>query len=342
MTPDEQLAFEFFRYIAFHVTKALTALVQRDSFLFWPFVASALVVAIAVAIAGARAHDKRSWRARLGEYFSARVWWHGSARADYRLYIANALLLPALFGVLLVGDAHIVGLIDRVFGTASVRAAGEGAGVLARIAFTLVFFIAYDCGRFVAHCALHDIPVLWEFHKVHHSAETLTPMTTFRAHPVDLLVMAWVPVILTGAVTWVFNRAAGMPVSLYTYFGLHVVLFAFNLVALLRHTPVWLSYGPTLSKWLISPAQHQLHHSCEPNHLGCNRGFDIAVWDRLYGTLYVPRAKESFRLGLGDGSDGEWHNVRRMYWRPFVYAARRLSGPARCDRIQPPPSAPSA
>ena len=45
----------------------------------------------------------------------------------------------------------------------------------------------------------------------------------------------------------------------------------------------------------------------------CNRGFELAVWDRLYGTLYVPHRQESFRMGLGDGTDEQWHTVRRMY-----------------------------
>ena len=41
------------------------------------------------------------------------------------------------------------------------------------LAYTVLFFIAYDFGRFVAHSLLHDIPCLWQFHKVHHSAEVL-------------------------------------------------------------------------------------------------------------------------------------------------------------------------
>jgi sterol desaturase/sphingolipid hydroxylase (fatty acid hydroxylase superfamily) len=190
--------------------------------------------------------------------------------------------------------------------------------------FTVLFFIAYDFGRFVAHSLLHDVPVLWEFHKVHHSAETLNPLTTFRAHPLDLLVMAWVPALATGLLTWTFNQVAAAPISAYTFLGLHVLIFAFNLVGLLRHTHVWLHYGPKWGKWFVSPAHHQLHHSCDPRHVGSNRGFELAVWDRLYGTLYVPGPRERFRMGLGDGTDAEWHRVGRMYVRPFVNAAKRL------------------
>jgi sterol desaturase/sphingolipid hydroxylase (fatty acid hydroxylase superfamily) len=327
---DHQTPVEVVDYLVRHVTKAFTAFLQHDSVLYWPYLLSTLAIVIAVAIFAAHARaapEKRAWWRHLREYFTREVWWHPSARADYRLYFANALLLPALFGLLLFGDLYIANLLNHALGLEPIAAPRRDAppgSVAARIAFTIAFFIAYDFGRFVAHTLLHDVPLLWEFHKVHHSAETLNPMTTFRAHPVDLLVMAWVPLVMTGLVTWGFNQLTGSPVRFYTYLGLHVVLVAGNLVGTLRHTNVWLSYGPVLNRWLISPAQHQLHHSCEPQHVGCNRGFELAIWDRIYGTLYVPQRQESFRMGLGDGTDGQWHTVRRLWVWPFVNAWKML------------------
>lgn len=328
---DNESLLQVVFYLVLNLTKALTAFIQRDSFLYWPFLLSAAAIAIVVAAVAARsaqAPEKGSWRHNIREYLSARVWWHPSARADYRLYVANALLLPLLFTVLMFGDLNVANLINSWLGLEPMSAPARGTApgsIAARVAFTIAFFIAYDFGRFVAHTLLHDIPVLWEFHKVHHSAETLNPITTFRAHPVDLLVMAWVPVVMTGLVTWGFNKMTAAPVSFYSYIGLHVVLYASNFIGTLRHTNVWLSYGPVLNKWLISPAQHQLHHSCEPQHVGCNRGFELAVWDRLYGTLYVPYREESFRMGLGDGTDGQWHTVRRMWVWPFVNAGKVMA-----------------
>ena len=185
--------------------------------------------------------------------------------------------------------------------------------------YTVLFFIVYDFGRFVAHSLLHDVPALWHFHKVHHSAEVLTPMTSFRAHPIDLAVMAWVPALTTGLLTWLFHRYVCVGVTFYTYLGVHVIFFLGNLIGNLRHWQVWLSYGERLNKWLISPAHHQLHHSAEQRHWGCNRGFEIAVWDRVYGTLCVPQEDpEEFKMGLGDGTDGHWHSVWRMYLWPFM------------------------
>lgn len=323
MSFDTQSLVHALYYVVFHLTKAITAFNQRDSFLYWPFAASALLIAIAVAYVAHVKGRERSFGSRLRDGLSGRIWWNASARADYRLYFVNALVLPLLFGFVLFSDRHVVHWLDATFG--GTPAAGD-ASIVSRIAFTLIFFLVYDFGRFLAHTLLHDVPVLWEFHKVHHSAESLNPMTTFRAHPVDLVVMAWVPALTTGVATWLFNRVAAVPVTVYTFLGLHVLVFAFNLIGILRHSHVWLHYGPSWGKWFISPAHHQLHHSCEPEHAGgVNRGFELALWDRLYGTLCVPGRKTELRMGLGDGTEGEWHNVRRMYVLPFVYAARRVS-----------------
>ena len=326
LTGDLKAVYDVVYYLAFNFAKAVLAFLQRDSYLYWPFIVSTLAIMVVVAWFAARAQG-HGWRRQFRDYFSARVWWHPSARADYRLYFANALLLPLVFGWLLFADAHVAGLMDALLGLHGVPAAQAATASLGwKVLYTVVFFIAYDFGRFVAHCLLHDVPLLWEFHKVHHSAEVLTPMTAFRAHPLDLLVMAWVPALTTGLATWAFNLASDGPVGFYTFLGLHVALWAVNLIDNLRHSNVWVTYGPVAGCWIVSPAHHQLHHSCEDRHMGCNRGFSLAVWDRIYGTLRMPEARpETFRMGLGDGTDPEWHSVRRMYLRPFAGAAARFS-----------------
>ena len=327
ITGELKALYDAVYYVAFNFAKAVMAFLQRDSYLYWPFIVSTLAIMVVAAYYAARAQDGRTWRRQFGDYFSAGVWWHPSARADYRLYFANALVLPLIFGWLLFSDAHVAGLIDSLLGRQAVSATPAAtAGIAAKLLYTVVFFVAYDFGRFAAHCLLHDVPALWEFHKVHHSAEVLTPMTAFRAHPLDLLVMAWVPALTTGLATWVFNLFSAGPVGFYTFLGLHVALWAVNLIDNLRHSHVWVTYGPLAGRWIVSPAHHQLHHSCEPHHMGCNRGFSLAVWDRLYGTLRMPEARaETFRMGLGDGTEPGWHSVRRMYLQPLSAAVARLT-----------------
>ncbi len=55
-----------------------------------------------------------------------------------------------------------------------------------------------------------------------------------------------------------------------------------------------------MERWLISPAQHQLHHSDDPRHFGANLGATLAVWDRMAGTLITTtRERPPLTFGLG-------------------------------------------
>ena len=97
----------------------------------------------------------------------------------------------------------------------------------------------------------------------------------------------------------------------------------FQLIGNLRHSMVWISYGP-LNHVLVSPAMHQIHHSTLDKHFDLNCGWAFSFWDRMFGTIYVPKEREEFPMGLGDGTDGTWHDLRTMYVRPVVAAANLL------------------
>jgi sterol desaturase/sphingolipid hydroxylase (fatty acid hydroxylase superfamily) len=314
-----------FHYLVLSLAKVMSVIFERDSYIYWPYLLSSIVIAVvAWRWLTPPTAQQNSWGDFFDKYFGRELWWHRSAQADYWLYVANALLLPLIFAFLILDHRQLAALLRGFLGMADVS--GHESAIAAHLAFTVLFFVAYDFGRFVAHCLLHDVPVLWEFHKVHHSAQVLTPMTSFRAHPVELLLMSWGPLVTTGALTVAFNAIVPGRVSFYSFLGVHALLFVSNLIGNLRHSPVWISYGRTWGRWLISPAHHQLHHSYEPRHLGCNRGFELAIWDRLYGTLYVPgRTAEEFRLGLGDGTEVSYHHLGRMYWLPFVRAGEQVS-----------------
>lgn len=311
-----------------------THVFDSSSVVWWPFVLSAGLIALAVfwLKEGRTTAALREFRRR---FLGRGIWLHPSSRADYAYYVVNGIVYPLVVAPLVIGGAAIAaavqgGLAD-MFGARSEPLLDLG---LSRAVYTLLFFVAYDFGRFAAHSLQHDVPLLWQFHKVHHSAEVLTPFTTYRAHPVDVVVLQIVPNLATGVVSGCVWYLSAGEIGFYTLFGLHVGIAAFNAIGNLRHWHVWISFGPTLNRWLISPAHHQIHHSIEPRHLGKNRGFELAIWDRLFGTLYAPTTEERFAMGLGDGTDGTWYSVIKMYVQPFRDAARCIAGwlaPARVD-----------
>jgi sterol desaturase/sphingolipid hydroxylase (fatty acid hydroxylase superfamily) len=298
-------------HVITYTTQALTAFIQPSSYLYWPYTLSTLLLAF--------------WLGRTA-FFSRALWLNPSSIQDYKLYFANFIIGPALMTVLWINEASVVSGLNQLLGSSNEPSAWAQSW-LARLAFTIVIFIAYDFGRFLAHTLLHRIPALWEIHKVHHSAVVMTPMTAYRLHPFEIVIMSAPAVLLTGAVAWAFNRFLGAGISVYQFLGLHVVLALLSFIDNLRHSPVWISYGAFLNRWIISPAHHQLHHSREERHYGCNVGFSLAIWDRMAGSLIVPSDKpEVFALGLDEANDPKYTGLVSLYVRPVMDAFKKLAG----------------
>jgi sterol desaturase/sphingolipid hydroxylase (fatty acid hydroxylase superfamily) len=211
---------------------------------------------------------------------------------------------------------------------------------LTRVMYTLILVMAIDLGYFIFHYLAHKSAILWEFHKVHHAAEVLTPVTNYRNHPVDLLVqqvfIGITVALLNGALAYLYRRPVGIIMVLDT----SIVLLLYNLTAQFRHTHVWFSYGPIISRVLCSPAQHQIHHSRESRHLDTNFGRVFTLWDWMTGSLYVPKEREEFSLGLREADGPEYLTLWGCYVSPFVKAGRVMVGACVRRASIPPSTAP--
>jgi sterol desaturase/sphingolipid hydroxylase (fatty acid hydroxylase superfamily) len=120
------------------------------------------------------------------------------------------------------------------------------------------------------------------------------------------------------------HAVVGTGIAEVEVLGVNVLLFAWYIFGFhLRHSHVWLAYPAWLSHILVSPAQHQIHHSSAPRHFDRNMGFIFAFWDAFAGTLYVPRAKEDISYGLAGAEPGEFQSVAALYLRPFRNLSRR-------------------
>src|SRR5262249_2516576 len=144
----------------------------------------AALIALAVAWAGPA---RRSLRAALAHCFPRAVYGDPSARLDCKLWLANNLLillvLPALCFSITGVKAGTEARLPTLLGPAPL---GGEPSFWGRAAMTAGDILALDAGLFLAHYLQHRVPALWEFHKTHHSAAVLMPITVFRMHPVDL------------------------------------------------------------------------------------------------------------------------------------------------------------
>jgi sterol desaturase/sphingolipid hydroxylase (fatty acid hydroxylase superfamily) len=278
-------------------------------------------------------HGPRTWRGFLGFTFPREVWLHRSALLDYRFYVVNQLLMGHLrFGRWVVGLVALLGItdtlrlaLDALFGP---RAADVLPGPVALGVFTVVNLLAWDFAKYVAHWLTHKVPELWEFHKVHHATEVLTPISAFRAHPVDIMIDFFMRLVFTGVVGGVFAHLYPGGIAELTILGFNAVAFVlYYWIAHLQHSHVRLGYG-WASRLLVSPLMHQVHHSQEVHHWDRNFGFLFGLWDWMFGTLVITDPKESFRLGLPGGVE-EYRTVRQLYVRPFTGLWARLGERAR-------------
>ena len=257
------------------------------------------------------------WRRFL---FPRRVLWNPSSHLDYKLFLVNSILVTGGVSLILVGpdwwrSQVRVGLVAVLGNPPSPLPHPEG-WVIALSG--LLSLLALDFGYWVAHLAMHRVPELWEFHKVHHSAEVMTPATEWRQHPVEFFVFPMVYGMTTGLVYGVIGYIFGATAQ-----GLGLNMQNLLVVAHLatfhhvRHSHIRIAFTGVWGRLLHSPAHHQLHHSSDPAHYDCNLGYLLSVWDAMAGTLILPTGRE--RLTLGIGPEGRLHDsVVAVYRRPFA------------------------
>lgn len=305
----------------------LIAPVLAQPTLHWLFISTAILVAWLYFITREAVPGRRSLVTFFRYLFPREIYSHPSAIVDYKFYVVMQIVMAnlrvgqwvaGLASVLLVGEG-IRWLLDQLFGAPTQPGSPT---LLVMVLFTVCMTLAYDFARFVVHYLHHRIPILWEFHKVHHAAEVLTPITGYRSHPVDQAIEFLFRLVGTAAVTGGFAHFYPQGMAELTILNYSAITFFYFLTSLLRHSHVAVGFGP-VSKWLVSPVMHQLHHSNDPRHFDRNFGFIFSIWDRMAGTLVVPKAGEKFNLGLPRDA-GKFDTVSALFFHPFVAAARLL------------------
>lgn len=252
--------------------------------------------------------------------FKQDTWWSKSAQNDYLVVIIWAMLqFTLLYHLLKALDASA--MADAVvWAMRSIGVTGtevSNATILLGLALTVTLFVVDDFVKFFAHWMCHRIPELWEFHKVHHSAEHMNFVTAERIHPVEIVMTTAMSVLTIGTVNGIFIAFFGDHLTIATLFGANVFLVVSNIFGgVLRHSPVWLSFGPTLERYFISPAMHQIHHSEKEIHFDKNLGGALAVWDRMFGTHYIPKGREVESFGIGEETK-EFRALSTIYFGPF-------------------------
>ncbi len=222
------------------------------------------------------------------------------------------------FSPLLITQLAIATLIFKYLNSINWLSEGMYSSVpktLIVMFFTFFIFLLDDFTKFFVHRWMHKWPILWSLHKVHHSAETLTPMTIYRTHPLEGIVFTLRGSFTQGLSIAIFVFFFGNSVDIFTVIGVNVIVFSFNVAGSnLRHSHISIRYLPWIEHIFISPAQHQLHHSLDKKHHDKNFGASLAVWDWIFGSLHYSEDIENLKLGVEDHFD---NSLKTLYLKPI-------------------------
>ena len=151
-----------------------------------------------------------------------------------------------------------------------------------------VCFVILDFAIWLQHLASHKIPVLWRLHRVHHADRDIDVTTAIRFHPVEIALSMGFKIALV--------YALGAPLIAVILF--EVVL---NGAAMFNHANIRLGAA---DRWIrlaiVTPDMHRVHHSVHRVEHDSNYGFNLSIWDRIFGT-YRPEPRgghEGMEIGL--------------------------------------------
>ena len=284
---------------------------------------AALVIATLFLVYRRQKRGRRiRWRTIARALFPRRILRSRSNEADIGYLFFNVFVFSLAFGWAVLSYQFISnGIIEGLVAIAGPVSPSTLPVYVSRSIVTLMLFLAYELGYWFNHWLSHKVPVLWEFHKVHHTAEVLTPLTNFRVHPVYAWIFANILAVSAATANGLGNYMFGDTAYQYALSDTNIILVLFiHAYVHLQHSHMWISFQGLLGRVFVSPAHHQVHHSADPKHFNKNYGSCLALWDWMFGTLYVPqKERETLTFGFADRPDA--HTLKGELVAPFVEAA---------------------
>ena len=254
----------------------------------------------------------------LAFLFPKDIYTHQSARVDVWLWVLERCFHPFWYaGLLATVSPWMESLtIDSLTFMAG-GFQGFKSGYAWMLLYSLIMLLCYDFVFYVIHFTMHKVPFLWAIHKVHHSAEVLTPLTRYREHVIAGPIWATGAAISYGFAGGLFGFLIDgdiVPATILNV-GFFTLLFGFN--GSFRHYHVQFRYPRWLERWLQSPAMHHTHHSYLQKHWDTNLAAVTSIWDRMFGTLYIPEKDEYTPWGIGPETQDEYRSFRQNTTGPF-------------------------
>ncbi|MGO9156359.1 sterol desaturase family protein [Mycobacterium sp.] len=216
-------------------------------------------------------------------------------RQGWRTDVVHFLVNGNVLRIGMLVSVVVIGGLLRVFVPAPLRTAvatsPSGVQIAAGLAIATI-------GGYAGHRAAHEVPLLWRFHRVHHSIREMDWLAATHLHPVDETFTRSVAVLPLYALG--FGR-----ISL----GAFVIVI--TLQAIFIHANVRMNFGPL--RWVIgTPQFHHWHHAREPQAYNSNYAGEFPLLDARFGTLYFPANCWPAQYGVDDTEPAGY--LRQLAW----------------------------
>jgi sterol desaturase/sphingolipid hydroxylase (fatty acid hydroxylase superfamily) len=211
--------------------------------------------------------------------------------------LSTSVLLNALLVIVLIGlEARGFGLLRLV--------------ALHPIVAGILVVIALDLATYAAHVAMHHVPALWRFHRVHHADAAMDVTTSLRQHPGESLFRYLC--LAAGAILLGASPAA---------FAAYRIASALN--ALVEHANLRMPLGleRVISLLVVTPNMHRVHHSRRVVESDSNYGNILSVFDRLLSTFTPIARARDVDFGLDGFDDPGAQTTTALLTTPFRSAA---------------------
>ncbi|MDH3328020.1 MAG: sterol desaturase family protein [Desulfobulbaceae bacterium] len=177
----------------------------------------------------------------------------------------------------------------------------------------LAAIILLDLFIYIQHVLFHRLPLLWRFHRMHHTDLDIDVTTGARFHPVEILLSVGIKmgvVVAIGAPAWsviVFEILLN-GTSMFNHSDIFIPLRADGMLRLL----------------VVTPDMHRVHHSVIIRETNSNYGFNFPWWDRVFSTYRAqPRAGHiDMAIGLANYRNPKWLTFQWMLMVPFMRQPR--------------------
>lgn len=225
----------------------------------------------------------------------ARRWLNNLALVGLDSLIVRLLLPLSVAGIAFWAEENHFGLFNNI----------EVNSVLA-ISLSIIIL---DLIIYWQHRLFHRVPLLWRLHQVHHADRDIDVTTGLRFHPLEILLSILIKltaVLLIGA-----------PAAAVLLF--EVIL---NGMAMFNHGNIRLprAVDSALRLVVVTPDMHRVHHSVLKHETNSNYGFNISLWDRLFGSYHAQpdMGHERMVIGLAQLQSQPTHSLLWMLRLPFI------------------------